>query len=61
MAAKIRGYRWNMNYRGLNIYSHVSKGDSIAVDANGVHVASTDTSTGEIFALVDDYLTARGF
>jgi hypothetical protein len=60
MARKIRGYKWEMNYRGFNIYYSAEKNQTIAQDGTFEIIASTDNNSGEIFGLVDAKLEMMG-
>jgi len=62
MAHTTRGYKKEMNYRGLEIrYSERSNMTAAFNNVTLEMVASCEGATGEIFALVDEYLSAKGY
>lgn len=60
MARKIRGYKWEMNYRGFNVYYSAKENHTIAQDGSFEIVASTDNTDGEIFDLIDQKIEMLG-
>lgn len=58
MAAKIRGHKWTMNYRGFDVYLYKNV---LVAYRNGEAVCSTDDiESAEILNLINDKIDMMG-